>query len=701
MRLVSVGSKRFLTNKVDRSVTGLVAQQQCVGPLQTPLANCGVIALSHLDVAGTVTAMGEQPLKALKGDVEGNRAMAKLAVAEAITNLVWVAIPSLDSVKCSGNWMWAAKLEGEGPKMYDAAEALSEAMVELGIAIDGGKDSLSMAARVPGPNGGTVTARCPGQMVVTAYAPVPDVTVKVTPDLKTAGGGVLLFVDLGAGPHAGPGLGGSSLAQVVGRTAQMGPPADVDIPGLARAFRGTQRLLAGGLLAAGHDRSDGGILVAILEMAFAGRKGVEVRVDPAGAAQGGSGPAGPALSALFGEAPGLLYEVRESDLQAVRRVLEQEGVHALEVGRTRGDSRVEVHVGGERVLSGDVAELHAVWEETSFQLERLQCNPACVEQEQAGFRGRRPPPYRLTYRPEPTADAALLGARPPVGIVRQEGSNGDREMAASFHLAGFEAWDVQMTDLLTGRVSLDKFRGIAFVGGFSYGDVLDSAKGWAGSIHFNEGLCAQFRAFRDRPDTFSLGICNGCQLLALLGWVGAPGGEELPVERRPRFVHNESGRFESRFSTVRIEPSPASRIWLRGMEGSQIGVWVAHGEGRCHFPDETVREAVRRDDLVPLRYVDDEGLPTTRYPLNPNGSPEGIVGLCSADGRHLAMMPHPERLTVWPWQWPYTPREWVEGPGRLEASPWLRLFQNAREWCDGIVEERPEKKLRTGPGGGA
>jgi len=677
LRLLSVCSKRFLTNKVDRSVTGLIAQQQCVGPLHTPLSNFACIAQGPLALTGGATAIGEQPMKGLPGDPTSSMAMARLAVAEALTNLMWVRISSLDSIKSSGNWMWAAKLDGEGPKMYDAAKAMSEIMIELGIAIDGGKDSLSMAARVPLPGGGAETAKSPGQLVVSLYAPVPDVRVKVTPDLKTKGDGVLLFVDLGTAGCGG--LGGSALSQVLGQ-AGAGAAPDVDTKALRRAFDATQRMLLGGLLTAGHDRSDGGLLVTVLEMAFAGRRGVSLNLR----SMSGQAPEAPLLERLFGEAPGIVYEVRRSDLPAVLRILEAEGVAALEIGETRADLRAVVTVGSETVLDRDVAELQDIWEETSFQLERQQCAITCVEQEQAGMKGRKEPPYKLSFTPEPTADAILASSRSArIAVVRQEGSNGDREMAASFHMAGFEAWDVHMSDLIEGRITLDKFRGVTFVGGFSYADTLDSAKGWAGTVLFSPGLKAQFRAFRERPDSLSLGVCNGCQLMALLGWVpGAEGGDTLPMEKQPRFIHNDSGRFESRFSTIRIEKSAASAVWLRDMEGTQMGVWVAHGEGKCHFPDASVFDRVRSQALIPMRYIDDEGAATQTYPFNPNGSPEGIVGLCSSDGRHLAMMPHPERVTIWPWQWPYTPQAWSEGPSRLKASPWLRMFQNARVWCD-------------------
>lgn len=673
LRLLSVCSKRFLTNKVDRSVTGQIAQQQCVGPFQTPLANFAAIAQSPLGVGGGATAIGEQPMKGLTGDPLSNRAMARLAVAESLTNLVWIRILSLDSVKASGNWMWAAKLDGEGPKMYDAAQALSDMMIELGMSIDGGKDSLSMAARVPLPNGKAETAKAPGQVVISAYAPVPDVRVKVTPDLKTRGDGVLLFIDLGVG---GNGLGGSALSQVLGQVGAGSVP-DVDVHALKVAFKATQDLLSGNLLSAGHDRSDGGLIVSVLEMAFAGRRGVSMSVEQTSDHMG-------LLGCLFGEAPGLVYEVRKCDVPAVQRLLEARGVASKQIGETRADTRFIVKAGSKTVLDSDVVTLHAIWEETSFQLEREQCAPQCVEAEQESLKTSKEPPYKLTFKPQPTADAILSSSRKNrVAIVRQEGSNGDREMACSFHLAGFEAWDVHMSDLIEGRISLDQFRGAAFVGGFSYADTLDSAKGWASCILFSPALKSQFQAFRERADSFSLGVCNGCQLLALLGWVpGAAGGASLPVEQQPRFIHNDSRRFESRFATVRIEKSAASAIWLNGMEGSQLGVWIAHGEGKCHFPSKAVFDQVRDKKLIPMRYIDDNGERTQRYPFNPNGSPEGIVGLCSDDGRHLAVMPHPERVTVWPWQWPWSPAAWTEGPSRLEASPWLRMFQNVRDWCE-------------------
>jgi len=318
--------------------------------------------------------------------------------------------------------------------------------------------------------------------------------------------------------------------------------------------------------------------------------------------------------------------------------------------------------------------LRDLWEATSFKLEHRQRNPKCVIQEENGLKSRHAPQWKLTFDPKPTDDNVMKSeSKHKVAILRQEGSNGDREMIAAFVSAGFDAWDVTVRDLLVGSVSLDQFRGIVFVGGFSFADVLDSGKGWAGVIKFNENVHKQFEDFRKRPDTFSLGVCNGCQLMAILGWI--PEQKGLSEDRQPRLLHNESGKFESRFSSVCIDSSPA--IMLQGMEGSSLGVWVAHGEGRFFFPDESVHNSVKKKNQIPIRYVNDKNEPTESYPFNPNGSPGGIAALCSEDGRHLAMMPHPERVFT-TWQWPWVPSKWKD----LKAGPWLKMFQNAREFCD-------------------
>ncbi len=543
-------------------MTGLVARQQCAGPLQLTVADVAVIAHSHLETTGAATAIGEQPLKGLLDP----RAMARLTVGEALTNLVWAKVSGRRDIRCSANWMWAAKLPGEGAALYDAAEAMRDLMLELGIAVDGGKDSISMAALAP--DGETVKA--PGSLVLSAYVTCPDITRTITPDLELPGRGRLVLVDLGGGRHR---LGGSALAQVFGQLGDR--PPDLDEPGLlARAFDAVQSLIDTGLVTAGHDRSDGGLITTLLEMAFAGNCGLDVDVHT------GTGDDDP-LAVLFSEELGLVMEVDRDDLDEVMETLAADDVPCAAIGRTAAGTRIQIRVNGSPVLDDDVRGLRDLWEATSFQLDRLQADPDHVEQEEAGLRRRASPPFALSFTPRETAPAIVQGGeRIPVAILREEGSNGDREMAAAFHLAGFEAWDVTMSDLAAGRVRLDRFRGLAAVGGFSYADVLDSGKGWAGTIRFDDGLRRQFDAFYDRPDTFSLGVCNGCQLFALLGWLPWRG---LTDAHQPRFIHNASGRFESRFATVTIQDSPA--VMLRGMAGSTLGIWVQHGEGRAYFPE--------------------------------------------------------------------------------------------------------------------
>ncbi len=654
LRLVSVGSKRFLTNKVDRSVTGLVARQQCAGPLQLTVSDVAVIAQSHFGRTGAAIAIGEQPVKTLIDPA----AMARLAVAEALTNLVWAKVSRLEDVKCSGNWMWAAKLPGEGAKLYDAAVALKEIMLALGIAIDGGKDSLSMAAKV-GVGGTEETVKSPGTLVISAYAPCPDITKVATPDIKRPGASRLLFLDLGNGKNR---LGGSALAHAYGQVGDESP--DLEDPALLkRAFGAVQGLIGKGLVLSGHDRSDGGLVTTVLEMAFSGNCGLEISLE-----------GDPPLPVLFSEEPGLVIEYLPKDERAIAKRLRKARVPFRVLGKTTTAKRIKVKVGGRIILNEDMRILREIWEETSHRLERLQANPSCAAQEKRNIRDRPGPSYRLTFTPKPPFPSILRRERrPSVAVVREEGSNSDREMASAFHMAGFDSWDVTMTDFLDGKVDLSGFRGVAFVGGFSYADVLDSAKGWAGVIRFNRNVFEQFRRFYSRPDTFSLGVCNGCQLMALLGWVPWPGIED---RRQPRFIHNLSGRFESRFSTVRIFPSPS--VMLKGMAGSTLGIWVAHGEGRAYFPDRKILKGVESRNLAPVRYVDDRGGVTMQYPFNPNGSASGIAALCSPDGRHLAIMPHPER-TFLKWQWGFMPDKWKND---LKSSPWHAMFQNAREWCD-------------------
>ena len=653
LRLLSVGSKRFLVHKVDRSVTGLVAQQQCVGPLQLPLANVGVTAHTHFGITGTAVACGEQPIKGLIDSA----AMARMTVCEAMTNIMWAQISAIEDIKCSGNWMYAAKLAGEGAKMYDACEALRDSLASLGVGIDGGKDSLSMAARC-----GEEIVKAPGELTLTCYVTCPDVTKTVNPDLKCPlEGSKLLFIDLGKGNAR---LGGSALAQVYNQIGNEVPDID-DFTELKSAFQVTQSLIGEGKILSGHDRSDGGLATTLMEMAFAGNCSIDVIIPDVG---GG-------IATLFNEEAGLVIEVMTPDVASIIDAYTKAGVSCVDIGvpYSQGDF-IKIAVGSLPCVDSKMTKLRDTWEATSFQLEKRQRNPDCVLQEEEGLKSRVAPQWTLTFTPEPTAASVMTSiTKHKVAIIRQEGSNGDREMIAAFLSAGFESWDVTISDLISGAVTLDMFRGIVFVGGFSFADVLDSGKGWAGVIKFNDNVYQQFEAFRNRNNTFSLGICNGCQLMALLGWIPCNAG--LSEERQPRLLHNASGKFESRFSSVQIQESPS--IMFKDMEGSSLGVWVAHGEGRFHFPDPSIYDDIEAKKLAPVRYVNDTNEITEAYPFNPNGSPNGLAALCSEDGRHLAMMPHPERVFT-TWQWPWIPPEWKE----FEAGPWLRMFQNARTFCD-------------------
>ena len=648
LRLVSVGSKRFLTNKVDRAVTGLIARQQCCGPLQLTVADVAVVAQSHFGLTGGATAIGEQPIKMLVDPAAG----ARMAVGEAWTNLIWAKIDDPLQVKCSANWMWAPKLPGEGAALNDAARAMRDAMIATGMAVDGGKDSLSMATVVA-----DETVKSPRQLVISAYAAMSDINKVITPDIKQVGS-VLLLIDLAPGKAR---LGGTALAQVLGQLGNESP--DMDDPDMVRrGFAAVQELIDRDLILAGHDRSDGGVVTTVLEMAFAGNCGLALVLQ--GQAD--------TLSALFSEELGLVIECSQDNVDQVNRILFDASVPSALLGTCTEEKQIKLRYNGLPVLDEDMRVLRQEWEETSYQLERLQMNPACAEAEKENIYGRTGPVYHLPFTPEPVPWSILAAAgKPKVAILRDEGANSDREMSSAFFAAGFEPWDVTMTDLLDDRITLEGFRGIAAVGGFSYADVPESAKGWAATIRFNERLKVMFDDFYNRSDTFTLGVCNGCQLFGLLGWVPWQG---LDPKIQPRFIHNDSDRFESRWTTVRVQDSPA--IMLQGMSHLVFGIHVDHGEGKLHFPDQEVRSQVIDQKLVSLTYVDDSGATTEKYPFNPNGSADGFAGLCSPDGRHLAMMPHPERAFL-PWQCHWLPEEMK----KLQVSPWMQMFRNAYDWC--------------------
>lgn len=645
-KLPSVGSKKFLTNKVDRSVTGLIAQQQCCGPLQLPVSDCAVVAQSHFGETGAVISIGEQPIKILV-DV---RAGARMAIGEALLNMAGAVIPSINHIKCSLNWMWASKLLGEGALLYDAGLAMREAMIELGIAVDGGKDSLSMAAKTA-----LEMVKAPGQMAVSLYAPMSDIGKKLTPDIKYAGKSTLWLIDFAKEKRR---LGGSAFAQSLKQIGDQCPDIE-DVSLLRRGFNAIQEMVSCGYFSAIHDISDGGLITALAEMIMPSMCGAEINLNNSFRE----------IEDLFAEELGVIVEVPYAKMTQAIVYFYKNNIPFLPLGHTCEQPELRIESGKGEIFCEKTTTLLQWWERTSDELEKFQMNIDVAKEQSQSHIYRSRPVYNLTFSPCKTPRYVMEGTfRPEVAIIREEGSNSDREMASAFRMAGFEPWDVSMTDLLEEKVNLEEFYGVAFVGGFSYADVLGSARGWAGSILFNEKLRRVFDEFYNRPDTFSLGVCNGCQLMALLGWVPFKG------DFSQHFVKNKSERFESRWSRVVIRSSPA--IMLKGMEGSVLGIHVAHGEGQLYFSNLYARLRTIAQGLAPMAFVDDSGELTEKYPDNPNGSPLGITALCSPDGRHLAMMPHPER-TFLKWQWHYWPPEFQ----KCESSPWLRIFQNAYNWC--------------------
>ena len=594
-------------------------------------------------------AMGERtPLALVDAPASG-----RMAIGEAVTNIMAAPIEHLGKVKLSANWMAAAGHPGEDAKLYDTVKAVGmELCPALGIAIPVGKDSMSMKT-VWEMEGERREMTAPLSLIISAFAPVEDVRRVLTPQLRTDLGDTdLILVDLGEGRNR---LGASALAQVHDQLGSEVP--DLDRPELLkRCFEVVQELSREGLLLAFHDRSDGGLVVTLLEMAFAGRCGLEVDV-----AVLGHDP----LAALFAEELGVVLQVRHSDSDDVLAMLEEAGLGECSalLGTTREDDTILICSGERVLLRRGRAELQETWSETTFQMQSLRDNPDCAREEFE--RIAQPDPglsARLTFDPEEDVAAPFIEtARPPVAILREEGVNGQQEMAWAFHRAGFECVDVHMSDILSGEVTLDRFRGLVACGGFSYGDVLGAGEGWAKSILFNERAREQFQAFFERDDTFALGVCNGCQMLSNLKEL-IPGAGHWP-----HFVRNRSEQFEARFVMVEVEESPS--ILLAGMAGSRMPIAVAHGEGRAEYRDPGADLAKG----VALRYIENSGEVAERYPANPNGSPRGITGLTTEDGRVTIMMPHPERVirTV---QNSWHPDEWGED------GPWMRLFRNARVW---------------------
>ncbi|MBS0395338.1 MAG: phosphoribosylformylglycinamidine synthase, partial [Proteobacteria bacterium] len=652
LRLPTVADKTFLITIGDRSVGGMISRDSLVGPWQVAVSDCAVTLAGYTTHAGEAMAMGERtPVALLDGPASG-----RLAVGEALTNIAAADVAALGDVKLSANWMAAAGDAHEDAVLFDTVRAVGEELCPaLGIAIPVGKDSLSMRSGWQ-EQGVARSVWAPVSLIVSAFAPVGDARRTLTPELVAdAGPTALVLVDLGAGRDR---TGGSCLAQVYGVLG--GDPADLDDPARLRGFFAAVREAAReGLVLAYHDRSDGGLVVTLAEMAFAGRLGLEVEL----------GAVADPVAALCAEELGAVLQVRGADLERVAALLDRHGLGGLHrvIGTPAPGRRLRVAASGRVLLDEPLAELQRAWSETSFRMRELRDDPQCAREEYAALADYDDPGLgaRLSYDPDADVAAPYVarGARPPVAILREQGVNSQLEMAAAFTRAGFAPVDVHMTDVLEGRVTLAGFEVLVACGGFSYGDVLGAGEGWAKSILFHARAREEFVRFFERPGTLTLGVCNGCQMVAALAEL-IPGSAHWP-----RFKRNRSEQFEGRLSLVEVLPSRSP--FLAGMAGSVLPVAVAHGEGRASFARAGDLEALVAGQGVAIRYVDGRGRPAATYPANPNGSPAAIAGITSADGRVTLTMPHPERVYRAA-QNSWRPRAWRDDGG------WMRLFRNAR-----------------------
>jgi len=660
LRHPAVASKSFLITIGDRSITGMVARDQMVGPWQVPVADCAVTTTSYDVNTGEAMAMGERtPLALLDAPASG-----RMAIGETLTNLAAARIEKLSDIKLSANWMAAAGHPGEDARLYDTVRAVGmELCPQLGLTIPVGKDSMSMKTRWD-EEGAEKSVTSPMSLVVSGFAPVLDVRQTLTPQLRLDKGATdLILIDLGRGQNR---MGGSILAQVYGKLGRQAPDVD-DAEDLQAFFAVIQGLNADGLLQAYHDRSDGGLLTTVLEMAFAGHCGLNLNLD------GLLDDADEVPAVLFNEELGAVIQVRQDDTEIVLAQFSAAGLGdcVAVIGQPINNGYISIRLAGNEVFSGDRRLLQQQWSETSYRIQRLRDNVDCADQEFDALLEEDNPGLSAKLSFDVNQDIAApyikRGVRPQVAVLREQGVNGQVEMAAAFDRAGFAAVDVHMSDILSGRISLEDFKGLVACGGFSYGDVLGAGEGWAKSILFNARARDGFQAFFERSDSFALGVCNGCQMMSNLHEL-VPGSESWP-----HFVRNRSEQFEARVAMVQVQESPS--ILLQGMAGSRLPIAIAHGEGHAEFSSAVALQAADRSGTVALRYVDNHGKVTERYPANPNGSPLGITGLTNRDGRVTIMMPHPERVfraVTNSWR----PDEWQEDGG------WMRMFRNARVWVD-------------------
>lgn len=671
----AVADKTFLVSIGDRTVGGMTARDQMVGPWQVPVADCAVTTLGYTGFVGEAMAMGERtPLALISGPASG-----RMAVGEALLNLAASNVATMQDIKLSANWMAPAGHPGEDAVLYDTVEAIGiDFCPALGLSIPVGKDSMSM--KTSWHDGAPKSVTAPVSLIITAFARVADVRKSLTPQLRSDRGETeLILVDLGAGKNR---MGGGVLAQVFGQMGDNCPDVD-DASQLKALFLAIQAANAAGLILAYHDRSDGGLLTTLAEMAFAGRTGVTIYLDSLLIDSRNFDVDGNeivrdtalaldhtrVLSALFNEELGAVLQVRRSDRDAVTTLFRDAGLGRCThvIGHLNDRNEMRVVVNGTHVLTESRVDLHRAWSATTHRMQRLRDNPTCADEEYARIADAADPglSVKLTYDMHDDVAAPLIatGVRPRVAVLREQGVNSQAELARAFDIAGFDVFDVHMTDVISGRVSLTDFKGVAAAGGFSYGDVLGAGEGWSKSILFNSRARDEFEAFFRRSDTFALGVCNGCQMMSNLKEI-IPGAQNWP-----HFGRNLSEQYEARLVMVEVMESPS--IFFKGMEGSRIPIVTAHGEGRATFANRTQEEACRW--LTSLRFVDNQGKPTQTYPLNPNGSTAGVTAVTTPDGRFTVLMPHPERTfrgVLFSWH----PDGWDE------ESPWMRVFRNARVW---------------------
>ena len=657
LALPTVASKNFLITIGDRTVTGMVARDQMVGPWQVPVADVAVTAAAYDSLKGEAMAMGERTPIALLD----HAASARMAVGEAITNIAAARINKISDMVLSANWMAPAGHPGEDAGLYDAVKAVGEELCpKLGIAIPVGKDSMSMKT-VWDDEKGNHSVTAPLSLIISAFAPVEDVSLTLTPELRTdKGDSDLILIDLGKGKNR---LGATCLAQVYKKLGHHS--ADLEDPNsLKNFFSVIQKLNKKGLLLAYHDRSDGGLLATVCEMAFAGHSGINISLDELGDSS---------IASLFNEELGAVIQVQHEYTDEVLAELHDVGLthYSHVIGQLNNDDNIVIQYNDRDVLNEKRRSLQRVWSETSYQIQALRDNAECAKQEFDTLLDHNDPGLhaKLSFDAQENISAPYLniGHRPRMAILREQGVNGHVEMAAAFEKAGFASVDVHMSDIINGRHSLNDFQGLVACGGFSYGDVLGAGGGWAKTILHNNAMRDEFETFFNRPDSFALGVCNGCQMMSHLKDL-IPGASHWP-----QFERNLSEQFEARFTMVEIQPSAS--MLFDGMVGSRMPIAVAHGEGQVNFVTDTLSQQVQNDSLVSMKYVDNLGNATEKYPYNPNGSVAGITGLTTKDGRFNIMMPHPERLfrTV---QHSWHPDEWGKD------GPWLRLFRNARYWVD-------------------